>query len=233
MEWMFLGSPTAQRFWLSCSVEFTLCRGHQRWDKTAKKEECVTHQNVFILYIHDSWPAVLRCPTPWRFPLHCRSTPPSGWRDNEPVKYDGRSWPHLTLLTTYTFPKINVTLHLPPMIFNFNHDCVRIGVYVCSLPIFVCVKGQTSDLSPVFSQLPVTHHGHHVDDVDNRILRAHPDLVLIDSQHAVLYIKIDAGSRYRNVWAATEKNKQTNIDLLFTLKDNLTLCSWEEEQIVS
>lgn len=103
---------------------------------------------------------------------------------------------------------------------------------MCSLPIFVRVERQTSDLRPVFSQLPVTHHGHHVDDVDNRILRAHPDLVLIDSQHAVLQIKIDAGSRYRHLWAATEKNKQTNIDLFSTLKDNLTLCSWEEQKIV-
>lgn len=66
----------------------------------------LTQQNVFIWSIHDSWPVVLRCPTPWRFPLHCRSTPPSGWRDNEPLKYDGRSWPHLCLLTTYIFPKI-------------------------------------------------------------------------------------------------------------------------------
>lgn len=111
------------------------------------------------------------------------------------------------------------------MILNFNDDCLRICVYACSLPIFVRVKGQTSDLRPVFSQLPVTHHGHHVDDVDDRILRAHPDLVLIDSQHAVLQIKIDADT-------CGLLQKQTNIDLFSTLKDNLTLGSWEEQKII-
>lgn len=66
---------------------------------------------------------------------------------------------------------------------------------VCVLPVFVCVKSQSSDLSPVFSQLSVTDHGHHADNVYNRVFRAHPDLVLINSQHTVLRIEIDKDVR--------------------------------------
>lgn len=97
---------------------------------------------------------------------------------------------------------------------------------MCSLPIFVRVEGQTSDLSPVFSQLPVTHHGHHVDDVDDRILRAHPDLVLIDSQHAVLHIKIDAGSRYRHLWAMQLGRKEDRFLISFSFSCSLNLLIW-------
>lgn len=59
----------------------------------------------------------------------------------------------------------------------------------CLIPVFVRVHRQASDLGPVLSQLPVAHHGHHAYDVDNRVLRAHPHLVLIHSQHAVLQIE--------------------------------------------
>lgn len=62
-----------------------------------------------------------------------------------------------------------------------NCDCLNVGVYPGLLPIFVVVKCQASDLSPVLGQLSVTHHGHRVDDVDNGILRTHPHLVLIHS----------------------------------------------------
>lgn len=81
--------------------------------------------------------------------------------------------------------------------------CGSVTCVDCSLPIFVGVQSQASDLSPVFGQLSVTHHGHHVDDVDNRILRAHPHLVLIHSQHAVL--RIDTETE-KHLWAATERS---------------------------
>lgn len=57
---------------------------------------------------------------------------------------------------------------------------------VSALPVFVSVQGQSSDLCPVFSQLPVADHGQHTDDVDDTVLRAHPDLILVNSQDAVL-----------------------------------------------
>lgn len=54
------------------------------------------------------------------------------------------------------------------------------------LPVFVCVKCQSGDLRPVFSQLSVTDQSQHADDIDNRVLGAHPDLVTVNSQHTVL-----------------------------------------------
>lgn len=72
----------------------------------------------------------------------------------------------------------------------FLCDCA----YTCLLPVFVYVKCQSSDLCPVFSQLSVTDHGHHADDVDNRVFRAHPDLVFVNSQHAVLIEQKDGQS---------------------------------------
>lgn len=40
---------------------------------------------------------------------------------------------------------------------------------------------------PVFSQLLVAGHAVGVDDVDNRILRAHPHLILDQPHHAGLH----------------------------------------------
>lgn len=79
--------------------------------------------------------------------------------------------------------------------FTFCDRTRWIVCYLCVLPVFVCVNCQSSDLRPVFSQLSVTHHGHHADDIDNRVLRAHPDLVLINSQHAVLKIETQKDTR--------------------------------------
>lgn len=82
-------------------------------------------------------------------------------------------------------PGADITLQ-PSNLLLFQLRLFESSAYNDLLPIFVIVKCQSSDLSPVFSQLSVTHHGHHVDDVDNGILRSHPHLVLIDSQHAEL-----------------------------------------------
>ncbi|TNN45362.1 hypothetical protein EYF80_044438 [Liparis tanakae] len=70
-------------------------------------------------------------------------------------------------------------------------------------------KRISGDLRPVFGQLSVTDHGHHADDVDDRVLRAHPDLVLINSQHAVL---------------RTERQKDTLVIRIHTAVENRQVC---------
>lgn len=48
------------------------------WQKNClwRQKTNITWHKVLVW----NWPVVSRLPTPWRFPLHCRSTPPSGWR---------------------------------------------------------------------------------------------------------------------------------------------------------
>ena len=49
------------------------------------------------------------------------------------------------------------------------------------------VKGQAGDFVSVLCELLVTRHAAWVDDVDHRVMRANPHLVLVNSQHAVLH----------------------------------------------
>lgn len=132
---------------------------------------------IYICYYYYNKPEVLICPTPSQLPLHCRSTPPSGCRIN-------RSSNKIIIMPSYL--KKNQFLDLE----QINDILLTWEDYmstcVCVRPVFVCVQCQSSDLSPVFRQLSVTHHGHHADDVDDRVLGAHPHLVLVNSQHAIL-----------------------------------------------
>ena len=49
------------------------------------------------------------------------------------------------------------------------------------------VNGEAGDFVPVLRELLVTRHAAWVDDVDHRVMRANPHLVLVNSQHAVLH----------------------------------------------
>lgn len=81
-------------------------------------------------------------------------------------------------------------------------------VYFCcgccsALPVFVFVDRQSCDLCPMLSQLSVTHHGHYADDVDHWVLRAHPHLIFVNLQHAVLKPETCFWARVRRYYSFT------------------------------
>ena len=57
--------------------------------------------------------------------------------------------------------------------------------------IGVPVNREACDFVPVLSQLLVTRHAARVHDVDHRVLRANPNLVLVHTQHAVLRMTVN------------------------------------------